>query len=282
MTLTTVNNALQGLPYNTSLVSEVDDKDFSSDIGKRFGKKEPLNKKFQVNYPWEGFFRSIQLAAAGLINRELPSILLNSDFNILSTNGTTPVTPAQGSNYEVIKQWFLVNGGGTNSYTLTPTAYSNVPEDANLSNYFLNVSITDQNSPLYLYNVNYSQTGKFNSLSQFNSVPVTFSFAANNNTENPVAVWFTVYFSNTAQELSSKVAYLPAGYTNSAVSLAAIDLTGVGYSPADYAQIRCYVQQVNGDPVDLDINYLKAELADTASYLAINPVLEQFICNNLS
>lgn len=236
----------------------------------------------RVTRPWEGFFRQIGANTNSLIQRQNPSQLLNSNFNILSANSTLPVTPAQGSNYELVKQWYLVNGGGTNNYTITPTAYTNVA--SGLSNYYLNVQIPTQDSPLYLYNLNYSLTSQFNSIAAINQQPVTFSWSIINNLSNVAGMQFSVALSTGAEYLS-KFIYLTQGRGpngDNSLTLDPIDLTGDAYSPSDIAQFRVYFSQVSNSPIDLNVAYIKAELSEMPSPLEINPVLESYLCTNLT
>jgi hypothetical protein len=211
--------------------------------------------------------------------------LLNPNFNILSGNGLTPVTPAQGSDYEVIKQWYLVSGAG-NTYTLTPEPISTIPFAGSSSNYFLNANISAITSDLYLYNLNYSLTGVFNSISPFSGSPVTFSFHINNNTSDQQFIRFSCFFDggtfpDGSNEIFSEEIGLDAGPTQSFVAIAIPDLTGTAYTSSNFLQFRMYFTRIGGSVLDLDVYYVKAEASNGSSLLEVNPVLQQFICNNL-
>lgn len=239
--------------------------------------------KFQtrISAHYQQFLKKILSSSNSLVNRGNSGQLLNPNFNILSANGIAPVTPLEGSDYEVIKQWFVVNGGGINDYTLTPTPYSSIQTDGDQSNNYLNIQITDQDSPLYLYNLNYSQAGQFNSVANINQKPLAFSWSMMNNADSLASMQFSLAFS-TGDEIKTPMVFIPPGYYSTSLILPPVDLNGISYSSADFVQPRVYFSQVQGNPVDLSVSYLKAELSDLASPLIVNPVLESYLCANLT
>lgn len=242
------------------------------------------NLRTLVTREYEGFFKQLASNTNTLLKRQNPSIFLNSNFNLLSANGVLPVTPAQGSDYELLKKWFVVNGGGINDYTLTPTAYTQINNAGqSASNYFLNVQVNDQDSPLYLYNLNYSQTGQFNSIAPINEQPLSFSWSIFNNTDDLAAMQFSLALS-TGDEYLSQMVYLEPGYGangQNSLSFQPIQLTGNPYSPSDFAQMRVYFSQISNKPINLNVEYLKTEFSELASPLIVNPVLESYLCANL-
>jgi hypothetical protein len=237
----------------------------------------------KLTFSFEGFFNSIYRSAYSLLNRSFPCILLNPDFNILSANGTAPITPAQGTNYEVVSNWFLMNGGGSNNYTITPTAYSNVQYAGTGSRYFLNINVPTLDSPLYLYNLNYSLTDQFNSVGAYNRKKVTFSAIMKNNSSESQKARFNLYINSTGQTVQGGGIFLQPNMMNEIVTTIEVpDLNNMPITPGSYIQPQFSIEDIYGSPLDIDLYYLKAEFSNYATPLEVNHVLEQLTCTNLT
>lgn len=274
---------IQSLPKDNPVFIEKPQGIFEDAMGGGTEEGETTNI---LSAAYVSYFRKIEEVVKNLNSQGSPGFLLNPDFNILSANGTAPVTPAQGSNYEVLKQWYIVNGGGGNAYTLTPTAISSIPIAGSSSNYLLNVNATAINTALYLYNLNYSLTGAFNSIEGFNSSPANFSFVIDNKTSDTQFIQFSAFYSggtfpDGSNEIFTEELALKPGPQLTYSGLQFPDLTGLSYSPSDFIQFRMYFPRLEGALLDLDIYYVKAEAQSGVSLLQVNPVLQQFICNNL-
>jgi hypothetical protein len=235
-----------------------------------------------LSFPYEGFFNTIKQKAESINNRAFDCILRNPDFNILSANGAAPVTPAQGTDYEMVSNWFVANTDGANNYVITPTAYPTIPPFGTGSNYFLNVSIPTLNSPFYFYNKNYSTTGQFISSSQTSGQNVTFSAVIKNNTLEQQKVRFSAYLNGESQLIQGQGIFLqPDSYNLIATSLAIPDMKDDVSDMNAFTQFQFSFENDYGTPMDMDIYYLKTEISDLATPLQLNHVLEQLICSNL-
>lgn len=245
-------------------------------------------KNGTVSYDYQTYFSGLQQNLSQIVSRGTPGIFLNSDFNLLSANGTTPVTPAQGTNYEVVKQWFLMTGGGGNDYTITPTPQSTVNYYGTGSNNYLDVAISDLDTPLYLYNKNYSTTGQFNAVSLYSGSPLNFSFSIDNQGDSDEHIQFSAFlngatFPDGSNEIFGEELPLKPGFNIAGKEIQIPELTGTAYDPSNYIQLRCYFKTHNSTGgAHLVINYLKSELSDTASLLDVNHILDSLLCNTIT
>lgn len=234
----------------------------------------------KVGREYQKFFNSLRVNTASLVNRSFPSELVNPDFGILSANGTNPVTEADGTNFELVSNWFIETGVG-NTYTMTPTAFTQIPFRGTGSNYFLNINVSDLNDFLYLYNLNYSLTDQFNSLSKYNAQRVTFSTVIKNNS---MTVRPKIRFSANIDgygDVQGAGIYLNAdSYDLISTSIQLPDLRDQLIA-GENVQFRFNLEDLNGGTTDFDIYYLKAELSNFATPLTVNHVFEEFMCNNL-
>ncbi len=238
---------------------------------------EAINK---VGREFEKFFNNLKNNTQSLINRSFPCELINPDFGILSANGTNPVTEADGTNFELVANWYIETGVG-NAYTMTPTAYTNIPLSGTGSNYYLNLNIPTLNDYLYLYNLNYSLTNEFNSLSKYNGQTITFSSVIKNNdaTVRP-KIRFSAYIDGYGDVQGSGVYLEPDAYNLMSTSLKIPDLRDQVIA-GEQVQFRFNIEDLNGGTADFDIYYLKAELSNYATPLTVNHVFEQFMVTNL-
>lgn len=270
-------NQISNVPYQSNVLT-FREKTVPDDSN---GDARKLSNK--LTFAFEGFLNSVYRSASSLLNRSFPCILLNPDFNILSANGLSPVTPAQGSDYEVISNWFLINGGGANDYTITPTLYTQIQYAGTGSRYYLNVQVPTLDSPLYLYNLNYSLTNQFNSVGAYNRKKITFSAIIRNNSTEDQKVRFSMYINPTGETVQGRGIFLQPGMINEiATTIDVPDLNNVDISTDAYAQFQFNIEDIYGQPMDMDIFYLKAELSNYATPLEVNHILENLLCTNLS
>jgi len=240
-----------------------------------------LNDNETISKDYEGFFNDIYKASASLVQRGMPYILRNPDYNILSANGTTSVTPSEGSDYEVVSNWYLINGGGSNSYSVTPTAYTEVPFSPTGSNYYLNFNVDALTNLLYLYNLNYSTSGNFNSLGKFSGQKVTFSTIIRNNATTSPQISFSADVGGIEEKETPGIFLQPESYNLIAETMelpTLMDTTLAGQN----TQFRFNIKDLNGGTADFDVYYIKAEMSNLATPLNIDHTLEQLIVDNLS
>ena len=256
---------LSNIPYFVNVI------DFNKD-----------NFSNKISYQYEGFLSDIKNSTSSLVDRSFDSILRNPDFNILSANGTAPVTPAQGSDYEVISNWFLVNGGG-NSYTITPTAYTTIPPFGTGSKYYLNLNIPSLSSGLYLYNLNYSLTDKFYNSSQLSDQDVTFSSIIHNKTDTAQKVRFSAFINGLGTTINGGGIFLQPQAINLISNTIRMPQTrGQPVGSGNYTQFRLNFENNYASTLNADVYYLKAEMSNVSTPLQINHTLEQIICSNLT
>lgn len=269
--------SIPNLPYNSSVVN------FYSRGAPDMSNGDARKLNNGLSFPYEGFFNAVKEKIESFNNRSFDCILRNPDFNILSSNGTAPVTPTQGSNYELVSNWYLMNGDMSNNYIITPTAYPSIPPFGTGSNYYLNVSIPTLSSPFYFYNKNYSSSGQFISSSQTSGQTITFSSVIKNNTSEQQKVRFSAYINGTSQLIKGGGVFLqPDSYNLISTSL---DIPDVKTSVSDtsaFTQFQFSFENDYGTPMDMDIYYLKTEISNLSTPLQLNHVLEQLICSNLS
>ncbi len=258
---------ITNVPYNSPVISQN-----TSNLGNNSSQDDSN----QLSFNHEGFQQSLFNSCVSLNNRQFDGLFLNPNFNLLSSNGTTPVTPAQGTNYEVVKKWFLTNGGGLNNYVITPMTYPMVGFSSTGSLYYLNLLINAQDSPLSLYNLNYNSA--FDSIGQLSGQYVSFSTIIANNNNNSPALSFSTFISNYGNIPGGQI-YLQPNTINLINTTTQIpDLTGTAYGSSPYAQMQLNIDDIDGG-ANFDIAYLKSELSDTASPLTVNPFIQQLICS---
>jgi|WetSurMetagenome_2_1015567.scaffolds.fasta_scaffold45855_3 hypothetical protein len=268
---------IPNLPYNSPVVN------FYNKGSPDMSNGDARKLKNGLSFPYEGFFNAVKEKVSSFNGRAFDSILRNPDFNILSANGTAPVTPAQGSNYELVSNWFLMNSDAANNYVITPTAYTTIPPFGSGSNYYLNVSIPSLNTPFYFYNKNYSTTGQFISSSQTSGQTVTCSAVIKNNTAEQQKVRFSALLNGTSQLIKGGGVFLqPDTYNLISTSIDIPDIKNSVSDPSAYTQFQFSFENDYGTPMDMDIYYLKTEISDLSTPLQVNHILEQLICSNLS
>lgn len=276
---------LTASPYNTSLF------DINS------GNDDILNKiitdlndnGFRINKDYEGFLTDIFNLSDSLKDRQFAHTTRNPDFNLLGTNGYTPITETDGNDVEFSDKWNVFSGAG-NAYEITPKAYPSVGFSPSGSNNFINFITTVKNSELYFYNKNYSTTGQFNSVGQYSGKKITFSTIIKNNNNNNATFNFSAFINDVTGVVSNLIESssitLRPGYNLGAMTIQIPELRGLAYGANPFIQLRFNLKNLNGDLIDpsldCDIFYLKSEISDNASFLYVDHILEQLICNNLT
>lgn len=276
----TIIQPISDLPFNSKVINfynsslNKNDKDSENDAAKMHN---------GVSFAYEGFFTAIQEKTQSLNERSFNCLLRNPDFNILSANGITPITPAQGSDYEMVSNWYVSNNDLLNNYTITPVNYSSIPPFGTGSNYYLNVSIPTLASPFYFYNKNYSTTGQFISSSQTNGQTVACSSIIKNNTNVRQKVRFSAFLNGSGDTVSGDGVFLePDSYNLISTNIEIPDIKGTTSGASAYTQFRLNFENNYGAAMDMDIFYLKTEISNLSTPLQLNHILEQLICSNLT
>ena len=229
---------------------------------------------------YERFFNEIYSNVGTLQRRQFAGFLANPDFNLLSANVLNPVTELSANNTEIVDKWFVFNAGGTNAFTLTPTAYSSAQNSDTGSLYYLNCSITNINTDFYLYNQNYSTTNQFNSTTKYSNKTVTFSALINNIAGDVTKLRFSA-FANGYGLIESEGIFLTDGLNAISTTLFLPDFAGNNFGVEPWVQFRLNFVEIYSALSQFDIYYIKAEFSNQASYLEINHILEEIYCNAL-
>lgn len=250
---------LSNLPINTPIVS---------DTGK-------------FSFEGESFNNDVYINLNSIMSRSFPSFLYNPDFNILGAGGYTPVTQADGTDAELVSNWFIASGGGTNTYTITPTAYTPTEKSPSGSLNYLNVDIANQDSALYFYNINYPSVAQFNAASKYNGQLLALSVGYRNNSGNAIKVNFTADVPTLGAIASQAFTLKPDAFFASG-SIQIPNLEGVNLGANPYIQFRLNIQSTYGLPANFDLLYIKGEISNTPTLLEFDHVLEQLRCQNLA
>lgn len=240
-----------------------------------------INEDGKISTEYQRFFQNNHLYTNSLKNRSFPCTTLNPDFNILSANGTTPVSEGSPNDTEFVKKWFLWSDGGLNDFLLTPTAYSATEQGITGSLYYINMQITTLDEPLYIYNVNYSTTGQFNGAGLYSGEQLAISAAVYNNNPNTPKVRFSVMLSD-GTEIESPGLFMQPGMNNVYSVLQMPDFSAVNMGLVPYAQIRLKFEDIYVSNTNLDIYYVKCELSNYATPLQINHIEQILICNAIT
>jgi hypothetical protein len=271
-------NFISRLPANSSVL------EFSTALG-NFLREQGINlddsQTFSPNYL--GFFTDLYNAVNSGTFRGQTGVLRNPDFNLLSANGLDPVTPLEGSDFEFVKMWYVVTGGGSNDYVLKANPYSQVGYSPSGSNYFMSIVVIDLDEPLYFYNLNYSLTNQFDSVGKYSGKDITFSAILKNNVENgdeAPSISFSAFI-NGADEFRTAGIILQNGYNEIAESIQLPDLFGTEYDADPYIQFRLNIDGIGTNGLDIALAYIKAEISDSATQLEVDHTLEKIICDAL-
>jgi len=237
------------------------------------------DEKISIDY--QRFFQNHHLFTEAVKNRAFDCFTLNPDFNILSSNGTAPVTEGDPNDTEFVKKWFLYNGGGSNAFTLTPTAYTSTEQGITSSLYYINMQITALDSPLYIYNVNYSTTNQFNGAGVYSGEAVTFSAVVRNNGTNTPKCRFSMMLSD-GTEVPGPGHFLEPGINSFYTTLIMPDFSATDMGANPFAQPRFIFEDIYSSNTNLDIYYVKGELSNYATPLQINHIVQLLICNTIT
>lgn len=232
-----------------------------------------------INPPSTGDSKKLQyrsdnsnyMALQGVVDFSMPSVLLNSDFNFLSTAGTTPTTQADGDNFEFIKQWDVVGATAAN-YTIAPTAYPNNSSIKTGSKYFLHLAVTSFNGdPFYFYQ------RQLNTVRKYQNRPMTYSIYINNNQSETVAVRCSIYsYFDTGDQLQEGGAlYLKPGMNDLTSTINTISIKDKTIGANDYTEFRLNFIDLNSGTADLDIYWVKCEFGKTATPLNVDHYAEE-------
>ena len=207
-----------------------------------------------------------------------PSVLLNSDF-YWNTGVATPVTQADPDGTDFSEKW-LVNHGGSATFSLAQTAFSGNDPDQTGSTTYINLTVTayDDSGDLYLYQ---KQTGS-QFLRRYQGKTNNFSCKIiNNGTLNVNAQYQIYYFFDPSNDTYIQgTLSLPPGLTELATGINVPEIGSTAVGAGAYVEFRFVFKSIPGGVADLDIIYLKAEMADNATVLYVDHALERARIDN--
>lgn len=206
-----------------------------------------------------------------------PSVLLNSDF-YWNTGVASPVTQADGNGAFFSEKW-QVQGAAVANYSLAQTAFAANDADQIGSTTYIHVTVSSYSSgDFYLYQ---RQTGS-EFLRRYQGRLLNFSLLANNNQNKTIKLKLEIffYFNPTSVAYSEGTVLLNPGQNelSSAINTNFIGTTAVGASP--YVEFRLRFSDLVDGTADVNLIYLKAEMADQPTVLYVDHALERTRIDN--
>lgn len=231
-----------------------------------------------VSEGYQRWFNQVRVNLNDIINRGDDGLLLNPDFNWCRVNGTTPTTQADGDDYQFIEQW-AVFGATNNTYTITPTAYTQNETNPSGSKYFPNFNISSLMDDFYIYNINYSPD--FNLAQKFENNVVALSMQITNKTPNKISMRFGAKIEGITDEIMGEGLTIASGIGKYFTTIKIPSLRGLGASPNAYAQFRLHIERLGSTSTNFDLNYIKAEIASLATNINVNHIAQKLLIDGL-
>lgn len=207
-----------------------------------------------------------------------PSVLLNSDF-YWNTGVPTPVTQADPDGTFFSEKW-QVNHNGSATFSLAQTAFpANDPDQTGSTTYMnLSVSAYDDSGDLCLYQ---RQTGS-QFLRRYQGKTNNFSSKIINNGTNTVMTQYQIYYffdPSDATYIQGTLA-LPPGLTELGTGITTPEIGSTSVGAGAYVEYRFVFKTIPGGTADIDIIYLKSEMADNSTVLYVDHALERARIDN--
>lgn len=222
---------------------------------------------------WQKWFQQIHNIISVNSYYGNPSCLLNSDF-YFNSGVSTPTTEADGNGAFFSEKWQVTGAAGAN-YSLTQTAVpANDPDQTGSVTYMkFNVTSWDGSTLLYLYQ---SQAGS-QFVRRYQGRNLYMSAKIKNNTQESITIGFRVlvHYDPTSKEFKKGTLTINPGinYISAPIKTDMIDDVAVGGSP--YVNFGFQFVNLPSGTADLNVYYIKAELADTPTELYIDHALEE-------
>lgn len=203
-----------------------------------------------------------------------PSVLLNADFSTLGSNGTTPITQADGDDAEFSNHW-NVFGASNADYTLTPTSYPTGAIGANspslvqsASPYYVNALVTDYTAGEF-----YFYQRQMDTVRKYQKNDLTFGLVIYNNLSESVVMQPEIYtfYDPSSAIVTGKPVYLKAGLNKVGVTLRTPDLLGRTLGAGNYTEFRLRFLKLGAPTADLNFHQIKCEFG------TVNTLLNQEI-----
>lgn len=236
-----------------------------------------INKQIETHPDWAGWFKYLSLSYENYHDQGVQSVLLNSDFNF-NRSITTPITQASGDGANFSEKW-QIQGASVATYSLTLTDYDKNSSNQTGSLKYVNWDTTAYTSGEYYL---YQRFSGDDFLRLYQGRDLTLSIFANNKGTNHPKMQFEVYFYHDTTNVSKKSqTFLMVPGENIYFVTVRSDYMDstivVGASP--YVDFRTRMLDIDGG-ADIDLFYIKGELANYATPLWIDHPLEQTRIDN--
>lgn len=262
-----VINELPFLPYRDNLIEYGDLEGLNFDLK---AVETTLSKNYEI------YLNSVGQNIGSLNQRSFNCEFRNPDFNFLAPSGTTPITNFDPSGTEIVKNWFAVFGAG-NTFSITPTAYSNNGNYGTGSRYYLHCNVSNLVSEIQFYNLNYNNYS--NSNAKYSNQIVSLSGIFLNNLTNFPEISFSA-IDNSGILAETPNIILQPGYNLINIQMKIPDLSQESVNISNPLIFNTNIKKTDGT-CDADIYYLKSEISDSASTLIIDHNLENLLINNM-
>jgi hypothetical protein len=244
--------------------------------------KKDINDKDVNHDNWTKWLNNVQDVLNSPAYYGYPSLCLNSDFNFQSG---VPSSINQGNGDGALwAQLWKIHGASIATYTITHTAYSaNNDNNSTGSLYYVNFDVTNYTgdgtgSDFY----GYQQFNGAQYLQQFQSRIISMSCVINNTQTKSINGKFEIYFNFNESSpdvvdmtYSSQVFEIAAGYNEISAQITTDDLSQYTVGASPYMQFRFVFCNLGDNTANINLQYVKAELADDATILYVDHFLEQ-------
>ena len=223
---------------------------------------------------WQDWFNEVQQSMQDQQVKSNASEVLNPDFNLSRINGTTPIN----SDGELVDKWFIRSNG--NTFTATPVLYTETfPSAQTGSAYYININITAGANDFEIYQ-QYT-----NGISRYEDKDISFvSFIRNNNHPNRLYIKSYIGFDTNndgSDEYSKESGKLnitsDEQRINSSYRTPDID----DDNQNNKINFKFIIDGSSERPLDIDIFYIKFEIAPRFTGLYVNHTLDKLNIDNL-
>lgn len=233
---------------------------------------EPIAIGKQTPSTWQKWFQNVHNITSATNYYGYPSVCLNSDF-YWNTAIANPVTQAAGDGAFFSEKW-QVQGAAVATYTLTRTTFTGNDADQTGSTVYVNVAVTAWTGAAFYF---YQRQAGAQFLRRYQGRNLFLSAKIRNNNSESIQMIFDVffYYDTSSASFLSKELTIHSG-ENYLSSLIKPDmLTGLTIGGAPYVEFRLKFVTLPSSVADIDMIYIKAEMADYPTPLYVDHALER-------
>ncbi|RTL14558.1 MAG: hypothetical protein EKK56_00955 [Flavobacteriaceae bacterium] len=212
-----------------------------------------------------------------------PSECLNSDFN-WQRGIATPVTQANGDGAYISEKW-QIHGAAVATYTITSTQYAATADYQSASKYYEHVVVSNYagNGTLSDFYIYQQTTTGSNFLRLYQLQILNFSTLIVNNQTAAINMKFEILFhyDGSADDLyESNTFDLTPGENYMASDLITSSIANKTVGAGAYVQFRLVFCKLNANTADIDVRYIKCEIANQPTALYVDHALEKTRIDN--